>query len=74
VLAGLGGGGDLKERLLQMAAQNPGSVIDLRSSQSPTGEASDPVDRLSKLAELKQQGALTDDEFTAAKAKILGES
>jgi hypothetical protein len=33
VLAGLGGGGDLKAKLLQMATQNPGSVIDPRSSQ-----------------------------------------
>jgi hypothetical protein len=68
------GGGDLKTQLLQIAAQNPGSVIDLRSSESSAEQASDPVDRLSKLAELKQQGLLTDDEFAAAKAKILGES
>ena len=34
----------------------------------------DPVEHLSKLAELKQQGLLTEEEFTAAKAKILGES
>jgi hypothetical protein len=71
---GLVGGGDLKAQLLQMAAQNPGSVIDLRSSQPQAEQASDPVDRLSKLAELKQQGVLTEEEFTAAKAKILGES
>jgi hypothetical protein len=68
------GGGDLKAQLLQMAAQNPGSVIDLRSSQPQAQQASDPVDRLSKLAELKEQGVLTEEEFTAAKAKILGES
>jgi len=36
--------------------------------------AQNPESVLSKLAELKQQGVLTDDEFTAAKAKILGES
>jgi hypothetical protein len=30
------------------------------------------ADQLSQLAELHQQGALTDDEFTAAKARILG--
>ena len=36
-VAGLGGGGDLKAQILQMAAQNPGSVIDLRSSQ-PSGD------------------------------------
>jgi hypothetical protein len=59
-------GGDLKAQLLQMAAQNPGAVVDLRSSE--------PVDRLSVLAELKRQGVLTDDQFAAAKAKILGVS
>jgi Short C-terminal domain len=32
----------------------------------------DPVDQLSKLAELHDKGALTDAEFTAMKAKILG--
>ena len=30
------------------------------------------ADQLSKLAELHKQGALTDEEFAAAKAKILG--
>jgi hypothetical protein len=74
VLAGLGGGGDLKAKLLQMAAQNPGSVIDLRSSQPQAEQASDPVDRLAKLADLKERGVLTDAEFEAEKAKILGES
>jgi hypothetical protein len=55
-----------------MAARNPGSVIDLKPSQSPPADpGSDPVDRLSKLAELKPQGVLS---VTAAKAKVLGES
>ena len=66
------GGSDLKAQVLRMASQNPGSVIDLRSSQSPE-HASDPVDRLTKLAELKQQGFLSEEEFAAAKAKLLGE-
>ena len=30
------------------------------------------TDQLSQLATLHQQGALTDDEFAAAKAKLLG--
>jgi hypothetical protein len=72
-LAGLGDLGDLKSQLLQTAAQNPGSVIDLRSSQPPAEQASDPVDRLAKLTELKNQGVLTGAQFEAAKAKILGE-
>lgn len=32
----------------------------------------DPYEELKKLAELHDQGILTDDEFAAAKAKILG--
>ena len=34
--------------------------------------AADPVTQLKELAELKQQGILTDAEFAAQKAKILG--
>jgi len=30
------------------------------------------IDQLNQLAELHQQGVLTDDEFAAAKAKLLG--
>ena len=32
----------------------------------------DPVERLGELAKLRDQGALTDDEFARAKARILG--
>ena len=32
----------------------------------------DPIQRLKDLADLKQQGILTDEEFAAEKAKILG--
>jgi len=34
--------------------------------------AADPADELEHLAQLHASGALTDEEFTAAKAKILG--
>ena len=33
--------------------------------------APDPIDQLKELAALRQQGVLTEDEFTAQKAKIL---
>ena len=33
--------------------------------------APDPIARLKELAELKERGALTDEEFAAAKAKLL---
>ncbi|HEY1521792.1 MAG TPA: SHOCT domain-containing protein [Solirubrobacteraceae bacterium] len=72
-LAGLGDLGDLKAQLLQTAAENPASVLDL-SSGSPGRSAPDPEDRLTKLADLKERGVLSDEEFAAEKAKILGES
>jgi putative oligomerization/nucleic acid binding protein len=34
--------------------------------------AVDPIHQLKELADLKQQGILTDEEFAAQKAKILG--
>ena len=34
--------------------------------------AADPADEIEHLAQLHTSGALTDDEFAAAKAKILG--
>jgi hypothetical protein len=34
--------------------------------------ATDPIDQLKELAALKDQGILTDEEFAAQKAKILG--
>jgi hypothetical protein len=72
-LSGLANAGDLKAQLLRIAADNPGSVIDL-SSGSPERSSANPEDRLAKLAALKEQGLLTDEEFAAAKAKILSES
>jgi Short C-terminal domain len=38
----------------------------------PAPAQDDPVDRIEKLAKLHDEGALTDEEFSAAKAKILG--
>jgi hypothetical protein len=39
---------------------------------SQTGEAVPVLDQLSQLTAMHDQGALTDEEFAAAKAKILG--
>jgi membrane protease subunit (stomatin/prohibitin family) len=38
----------------------------------PPAPAPDPIAQLKQLAELKDQGILTDQEFAAQKAKILG--
>jgi hypothetical protein len=39
---------------------------------APGAAASDPIAQIERLAELHRSGALTDDEFAAAKAKLLG--
>ena len=38
----------------------------------PPPSAPDPVAEIQRLADMKAQGILTDEEFTAAKAKLLG--
>ena len=56
-------------------------LSDLEQQQAPPAPApeapaapatSSMLDQLTQLAALREQGALTDDEFTAAKAKLLG--
>jgi hypothetical protein len=39
---------------------------------APAAPAADPIAQLKQLADLKTQGVLTDAEFAAQKAKILG--
>jgi hypothetical protein len=39
---------------------------------APAAPAADPIQQLKELAALKEQGILTDAEFAAQKAKILG--
>jgi hypothetical protein len=56
---------DLEQQQAPAPAQAP--------AQAPAGEATSPMlDQLNQLAALHQQGVLTDDEFTAAKAKLFG--
>jgi ABC-type multidrug transport system fused ATPase/permease subunit len=61
-------GGKMHERAVQQAAQQEkefrGYVQDVASS-------SDPAEQLTKLADLKDRGVITEDEFAAQKAKIL---
>ena len=40
--------------------------------QAPPAQGPSMIDQLNQLNELRQQGALTDEEFAAAKAKLLG--
>ena len=49
-----------------------GKIAALHAPRNPTGGSASLADQLSKLAELKRDGVLSDEEFAAAKAKLLG--
>jgi ABC-type multidrug transport system fused ATPase/permease subunit len=61
-------GGKMHERA-EEAAQQQQQAFDKYVKETAGGGNS--VDQLAKLADLKQQGAITDAEFEAQKAKIL---
>ena len=55
------------------AAQEPAyAEPDAGSAPPPPAPAPDPIERLRELAGLRDQGVLTEAEFAAAKAKVLG--
>ena len=61
-------GGKMHERAEQAAKQQQ-EAFDSYVKQTAGGASN--VDQLSKLADLKQSGAITDAEFEAQKAKLL---
>ena len=65
-------GGKMHERAAQEAAQQQ-KAFDayVRQTAGAAGAGGSTADQLSKLADLKSQGVLTDEEFNAQKAKIL---
>ncbi len=63
-------GGKMHERAAQEAAQQQ-KAFDSYVKQTAGAAGDTTADQLSKLADLKSQGVLTDEEFNAQKAKIL---
>ena len=63
-------GGKMHERAAQQAAQQQ-KAFDQYVKQTAGSGSDTSADQLSKLADLKSQGVLTDAEFDAQKAKIL---
>ena len=62
-------GGKMHERAAQEAAQQQKAFDSYVKQTAGAGDTT--ADQLSKLADLKSQGVLTDEEFNAQKAKIL---
>ena len=59
--------------LEQQQAQAPQPGAGQQAAGAPAAAPSSPlIDQLNQLAALHQQGVLSDDEFAAAKAKLLG--
>lgn len=54
------------------SAQEDQAAYEQQAAAAPPPPAEDPIEQLKKLAELKDQGILTEEEFAAQKAKILG--
>ncbi len=46
--------------------------VGMNAPAAPAAQGQDTVEQLKQLADLHSQGALTDDEFAAQKAKLLG--
>ena len=63
-------GGSKHERQAQQAARQKAAFDDY-VRQTAGSEGSDTASQLSKLADLKSQGVLTEEEFQAQKAKLL---
>jgi hypothetical protein len=55
----------------QQAQQAPPPAAPAPAAPAPAGETS-MIDQLKQLGELKEQGILTEEEFAAQKAKLLG--
>jgi hypothetical protein len=63
-------GGKMHERQAAQAAEQQ-KAFDQYVRQAAGSDGADTASQLSKLAELKSQGVLTDAEFEAQKAKVL---
>src|SRR6202035_5239547 len=66
-------GGKMHERAAQQAAEQQ-KAFDQYVKQAAGASGADTASQLSKLADLKSQGVLTDAEFEAQKSKILAAS
>lgn len=63
----------LAEMQAQMDAMKKKQQVDAEpAAAAPAGETDDLIEELTKLGDLKASGILTDAEFAAAKAQILG--
>ncbi len=61
-----------QSRWAQQEAPQQGGYSEAPPQAAPAAPAADPVQQLKELGELRDNGVLTEEEFAAQKAKILG--
>jgi hypothetical protein len=61
-----------QQAAMEAAAQQAAAQQAAAQQAAAPAAAPDPIAELEKLAQLKAQGVLSDEEFAAAKAKLLG--
>jgi membrane protease subunit (stomatin/prohibitin family) len=59
-------------RWAEQDAQQQGGYAEAPPQQAASTPASDPIAQLKELGELRDKGVLTEEEFAAQKAKLLG--
>jgi hypothetical protein len=60
------------DRWAQQEAPQQGGYSEAPPQQAAAQQAADPIQQLKELGELRDSGVLTEEEFAAQKAKILG--
>jgi hypothetical protein len=65
------GNPDLRDQVLRMLGAQG---VDVASASPPPASSSDPVERIAKAAQLRDSGAITQQEFETLKAQILADS
>ena len=64
--------GRVQRNQQQKFAAQDAAAAQAAAPAAPAASDEDPMAQVQKLAELHKQGVLTDEEFSAAKAKALG--
>jgi hypothetical protein len=63
---------DQEYRLQELESQQPQQAAPPPAAAAPAGVSPDAIEQLKQLAELKDQGVLTQEEFDIQKRRLLG--
>jgi hypothetical protein len=58
--------------VVDYSAEKRGTPASPPEQDAPAAEPDDPIEQVKQLSELREQGILTEEEFTAEKKRLLG--